>query len=656
MTTVEELNNFEVGGMTTMTQLEEVKELEETIKRYAQSYYSGNAEVDDDYFDYLVDKLKEMSPESEVLNKTGWGYDPQGKKVSHLYGLKVGSLSKVKSVESIPERFSPAFCRVSAKLDGLSVVSYYNKGVRFKSITRGNGEAGQDVTDKINVISPDTFKLGYEFTGAVRGEVVMKNSTWKSIKESRFKDNPSANPRNFASGVLNRDEISEDLSLLNYVVYKVVADPCRVLSSSFNTDQLDFVKMTEFLSREFGKDSVPCTFAVPSSWTEEFMKMTFSQFSQEYPCDGIVLTMMDNIKYDKDCISHVEVAFKFEAESKEVVVTDVTWNATRTGRMMPRVWFDPVELSGAVVRKCTGFNAEFIKDNKINKGTVLRVCRSGEVIPHILEIVSNPCTEGLLTDTCPNCGGPLIWDGVDLVCPSENLDQLFYQFISTVGSIDGAGWSLYNSLIDLFEITSYGKFLNFLTLIKTDLDCLNQKVDSQVSGPVTRKKCKMILSKINSTIDPQTFLVGCNIAGISWKSAKSLLKDYPNFIKDVIVDRVNYDKIYEIPGLGNSAVTSLQSFEDRICDIATIVEVGDFVTQDEVQSQFSVAITGSLSMKRADFDALLQSKGITQGSNFKEIKYLITNNPDSTSSKMKKAKDSGVEVISEEEFTEKFLK
>lgn len=630
-----------------------IEELENLIKNYSQSYYSGESEVDDEYFDSLVEELRSLDPDSEVINKTGWGFEPQGRKVSHLYNLKVGSLSKVKNPESIPSRFTPSFCRFSAKLDGLSVVSYYNRGHRVKSITRGNGTQGLDVTDKINVISPKTEVLSYDFTGAVRGEVLMSVRNWREVKEKRFSDNPSANPRNFSSGVLNREELTDDLKLLDYIVYKVVADPMKAFRSSFS-ETLDFKKMSEFLLTEF--NCVPYVTLNNTQFSHEILKEEYDKFNLEYPCDGVVITRMDDINYNDSIVDYDEVAYKFESESREVVVTGVDWNATRTGRMMPRVWFDPVELSGALVRKSTGFNAAFIRDNKINVGTVIKVTRSGEVIPHILEIVDNPCNEGLLPQVCPNCGSDLRWDGVDLVCDSENEDQLIYRFISTAGGVEGAGWSLYSKLIEALNLKDYQTFLEFLSDLNSNFESFENQINNKISGSVTKSKCISILNNLRSEIKPGTFLVACNVGGLSWKSAQNLIDNYPEYISDLKSNTVDYDRMWSINGFGSSIIKTLQNFQNRLFDIASRVNVASPTKTEIKEVKFSVAITGALSMKRSEFDAILESHGYSQSSNFKEIKYLITNNPDSTSSKMKKAKDNNVEIISEKEFFEKFLK
>lgn len=154
------------------------------------------------------------------------------------------------------------------------------------------------------------------------------------------------------------------------------------------------------------------------------------------------------------------------------------------------------------------------------------------------------------------------------------------------------------------------------------------------------------------------FLVGCNIKGISWNSAKSLIDTYPDFLKDCESHMIDWVRVTRTPGFGYKTVTSLQVFENRIRTLLKSIEIKDpeEVVETPTETKFSIAVTGSLSMVRSEFLKLAESKGITSSSNFNEIRYLVTNNPDSTSSKMKKAKEKGIEIISEKEFFEKFLK
>lgn len=624
-----------------------VEELERFIKKYATSYYKGRAEVSDSYFDSLVEDLRELAPDSKILSIPGWGYDPDEKKVPHWYNLEIGSLSKIKENEDvIDDIFQKEDTRISAKLDGISVVSYFINGKLIQSITRGNGREGLDVTSKINaILGSESYKLNERFTGAIRGEVVMPTSSWNDKHFDEIRNDPSANPRNMTAGIMNRIEDSSDLKFLNYVVYKVLVSESREFK--------DIFEINDFLQNNFENVAPEISFG-SFEYIGESYKSLYNKWSEVYPCDGLVFSNVncDNLDWN-------EIAYKFEDECKEVIVTDITYNATRTGRIVPRVWFNPVELSGAVVQKCTGFNAQFIKDNKVGIGSKITIARSNQVIPDLQKVI----VEGdpVIPEVCPNCGAPLIWKGVDLVCEFENEAQLAYRFISVIGSLDGAGSSLYSGIIDTFDLTSLSNLCDFISYLKDNgVDEVMNIVRSKgiITGSVTLDKCSQILSKLIDEVDPVTFMVACNIGGISWNTLESIFTQYPTFLNDLNEDdKFDFNqKLHSIKGIGNKTINTLINAKDRVKKLYGIMNIKEFKKEDKPEVSFKVAITGALSMKRSDFDQLLKDKGIEQSSNFNEIKYLITNNPDSGSSKMKKAKDKGIEIISEEEFSKMYLK
>ena len=194
----------------------DIEKLEQDIKYYAECYYQGHPVITDEQFDSLVDKLRQLNPASSVL-KTGWGFEVNGDKVKHRY-THIGSLEKCKSYEEIPDRFKNTKIYISPKLDGLSAVCYYERGQLVKGITRGNGEYGKDITDKLRLIVGNNIK-DLSFTGAVRGELIIRDDNWNILSQ---KYDNLISPRNFAAGIINRKEIDEDIKYIDLVVYKIV--------------------------------------------------------------------------------------------------------------------------------------------------------------------------------------------------------------------------------------------------------------------------------------------------------------------------------------------------------------------------------------------------------------------------------------------------
>lgn len=352
--------------------------LEAYIKDQATKYYSdGTNELTDAEFDSLVDKLRVMNPDSKIL-VTGWGFEVKGNKVKHKYS-HIGSLDKCKTYQEIPDRFKGKKMFISPKLDGLSAVAYYENGKLIKGITRGNGEYGQDITDKLKII------LGTEiadktFTGAVRGELIISKANWQNVLQ-KYPDLIA--PRNFAAGIINRKEIDPDIEFIDLVVYKIIGQ-------ENNPVKIDRNEILLWLNDNF-KHCIPIYYYPQlnePSWNEYHLQ-TFETFKElGYELDGLVLTNEDVIyNYNTKGYVYDEAAFKFASESIDVKVTDIIWNLTRTQKLVPIVQFEPVFLSGAVLQNATGHNAKFILDNGIKVGSTIEICRSNEVIPYIKKVV-----------------------------------------------------------------------------------------------------------------------------------------------------------------------------------------------------------------------------------------------------------------------------
>lgn len=351
-------------------------ELENEIRRLASLYYSGNTEVTDEEFDSMVDELRSIDPNSEVLNSVGWGSGIEqisGRKKAHKYGL-VGSLAKYKTIESLP-KYSDIV--ISAKLDGLSCVLYYINGKLVYALTRGNGTEGIDITDKVlRILNRDrTYLSDKNFTGAIRGELVFSLDDWARFIDKYPEYNSSdKNPRNVAAGLINRNDLSDDLEYVSLVVYNIIAYE----GNNIYTMQ---EHIYDFLIANFSK-VCPHTRLASSEVSMNKFSELYNEYKELYPCDGLVYgsNFLAEGKYD-------QVAFKFDAESKESEVIGIEWQVTRTGRLAPVVLINTVQLSGTNVSRVTAYNAKFVKENNIHVGSRIVIQKSNEIIPKIIAIL-----------------------------------------------------------------------------------------------------------------------------------------------------------------------------------------------------------------------------------------------------------------------------
>lgn len=624
------------------------EELEAQIGYYASKYYMGEPEISDEQFDMLVDRLRILDPNSKVL-KTGWGFEVNGDKVKHKYS-HIGSLDKTKTYEDIPERFKQQTVYISPKLDGLSAVAYYENGQLVKGITRGNGEYGKDITDKLRIIVGKSIGDN-KFTGAVRGELIISDSSWKILNE---KYNNLISPRNFAAGIINRKEIDEDIKYVDLVVYKIVGQENK---PTLNTRE----EMIQWLQLNFEK-AIPLYYYPIlnySSWST-YHEQTFEDFKKlGYGLDGLVLTN-PNIIYDSTTNGYRfdEVAFKFQAESTTTIVKEIQWELSRTQRLIPVAVVEPVELSGAIVERATCNNAQWVKDMELGKEAEVEICRSNEVIPQILSVLQ-PSQE-LLPSACPICGHKLMWEGVDLKCVNEACPNLelsdLQQWCENVGETDGLQWTLMKQYLDVYGVKNIDDLYSKKDFILNDL---NSKKLS-----ITELKIKEFFEKLYiKEIDIEKALIGLNVPRLGMKTAKLLGYRYDiiynlmlmSFGQLQIDDGWTKLSLLELVKeattetiLGNINKFNVLRFTYNSDYTSSRLVFPKEIKDDEKKF---IAVTGALQkMKRKDFEAYIAQYGYELTSNLKKCKYLVTNTPNSGSSKNKDAQKYGVEIITEEDF------
>ena len=370
----------------------ETEARQKLIKEASQAYYSdGTSPLTDAEFDALLEEERRENPNSDLLS-IGHGYvveqdNTPGEKVEHIYG-EVGSLPKCHNWKEFP--LKDVKIAATLKLDGLSCVLYYRNGHVYRVLTRGNGRIGIDITDKVKKICPEYFEIpDKDFTGAVRGEILMSYNNFNKYlvqhPEAKF-------PRNTATGLIGMKEVSDDLKYLSIIVYRVIGIESKEVYPFPLYPFSDYYSMHEWLIKNFGYSNV--VYITKDTYGSEAYFMQAMEFRRkiwysEYPADGIVIT--DNsIKFsangDKTEIVYNASAFKFKAESATTTISGIEWNLSKTKYLVPTILVEPVELSGATVKRCTGYNAMFILNNKISIGKKVLVTRSNEVIPQILEI------------------------------------------------------------------------------------------------------------------------------------------------------------------------------------------------------------------------------------------------------------------------------
>lgn len=631
--------------------------LEKKIKENAQKYYTdGSQSMTDAEFDSAVSELKKSKPDSELF-KTGWGYNPDennsGKKFKHRYGL-VGSLDKVHNWDELQKDLRDREIVASLKLDGLSVVLYYVDGKLDQALTRGDGKIGIDITDKVLYINSRLKEIDSTFTGGVRGEILMSN---EAFERYAMDHEDAKNPRNTTAGLINAKEISPDLRLLNIVFYKVIG--C-------SDDRFDDYKdMLKYLDSQFFPNVVDYE-SVSLKEEDIIYKMTYLRISWygHYPADGIVLARndlgrltqnetgnMNSNETNETIYTFVSQAFKFPAETKQAKVDCVEWSLSKTKYLIPKVKIEPTQLSGTTVQYTAGFNAEYIKENKIGPGAVVEICKSGEIIPDIQRVIKTSYEFNLPT-ICPFCGEYLEWKGVHLCCPnpdcghSKMTDLLIW--CSKLVPIDGLG----DKIREKFFIEIYGEEYCTVDQIMKYPVLTRAKVPDIDKGKQYQLFRDSLLALFRNKFNIVTVLEALNIPRLGHETAKKLSK-YPDIIRKLANNDENtFINLHTF--IGNANADSINEHKDKFMRINFILDRDGIDWNVTELSNIRVAITGKLSCKRADFEKELESAGISVGSINNDTKYLITDDPNSSSEKNKKADKLGIRKITEDDFRKLF--
>lgn len=633
-----------------------IKDLENKIVHCANLYYTGQDTISDKEFDDLVDELRSIDPNNILLKTTGWGFKvSDDNKIPHPI-VSVGGLSKVKSEPDTIIKFRSA----TPKYDGASVELIYVNGVLSSSITRGDGDYGQNVTDHLIPIVGSELplhNLSDNYINLIKNSVISISGEFILSKTSFRQNYPGEiSYRNIPSGFLNRNNVTpEECRVFSFVPYRING----IITTRDNIDavrDLSFRKsLQDFLNIEFNSD-VPYVLGREISYKE-----LMDQFKEntDFEFDGIVanfsiankysITEIDNnrikVIYDYD-----ELAYKVITDTKRVVVTKITWNLTRTGRLVPRIWFDPVQLSGAMVKKATGHNYDYIKSNNIGVGSVVEITRSGEVIPYVLKVITPSDNSNDLITICPECGEPLTITGADAICnnsscPSKSYNKV-YRWLSYLGEVKGAGGSIYSSMIEYGNINSvddlYNKNINWSGISNME-GIGNSKIEL----------VNKIIDQLNNPIKLYWFLVACNLKGVNSTTAKKL-QDNSNILDCLISGDISKLDLSKCKGVGSSISDTLSNNWEYIINCFKYIKLDNKSFDDSDNSvnnsdKVKVCITGKLeSGTKSDLYDRYSDKIVE--SDVKSCDILVCNKVGS--SKYNKAVSLNKRIMSEAEFNE----
>ena len=572
------------------------------------------------------------------------------------------SLDKTKSVEELIEFAGDNNCFLSVKCDGLTTSLHYIDGVLVSAETRGNGVTGQDVLQNVLTMSNVPKEIPYNDELIIDGETIIGWDTFNKINENLPNQDKYKHPRNLVSGslqLLNSKEAAE--RNMRFIAWRVI--------NGFNHESV-FFDLKE--AEKNGFETVPMwTYSNNSSDKNNIRQMLDDLRKQadnhNIPYDGAVMAV-DNYKLADsmgrtDKFFRHSMAYKYEDELFETVLTDIEWNVSKSGLINPVAIFSPIDLGGAITTRATLHNITYIKDMMLGIGDRIRVYRSNMVIPKVHDSIDKSGNFNI-PDKCPICGQPTRIvkenDSEVLVCTNDNckgklLGKLTHAVSRNALNIDGLSEATIEKFINLGWLNSIKDIYN-LSEHKDEM----KKLDGFGSKSVD-KLLNSIEQSRNTNL--QRFLYSLSIPLLGNSASKDIAEFCGNNFNSFVgaLTEGGKDAFTSINGIGEALGKSIINYwnkhSEEIMDLAQKFtfskdEKIEKFENDKINGKVFV-VTGSVNhyKNRNELKTDIEKNGgKVSGSISSKTSYLINNDIDSNSSKNKKAKELNIPIITEEQF------
>lgn len=613
-------------------------QLVDFIKKASDAYYNGEPIIDDETFDAAVAKLAKLDPKNPFFNKVGKDKSSEFEKRNHLMAMT--SQQKASNPEELKKWFDKGYCKntiiVNHKLDGLSVELQYKSGKFRYGVTRGDGKTGDDITQNVLKMKGIVTKIP-DFTGSVRGEIVMSNKTFNK----KYKPKGHKMPRTMASGLTKRpDGVGcEDLKI---IVYDVVNQESPI---STETEKMEF--LNEYFP--YTAETRTCKgIKGVLKWYNELIagkrdNLDVAIDGLVIKCDEVDLKDMERVKPNK------QIALKFPPRQVTTTLLKVVWNISGTS-YTPVAHIEPVNIDGSTVTKASLCNPGIMKNLGLRIGSTVTVTKRGDINPKIESVIELGDGDDIeIPKVCENCSEILVCTETKLYCPNQDCDnKLLHQIQKWISTHDIKEFG--KELIGVIYKEELVKSLSDLyTLEVDDLKDLTGSGGKRIGEKNAQKALANLHAKKEMSL--QKFIAGFDISGIGEKNIEILIQAGFDTLS-----KIRKSDLSGVKGFGDTRIdiltNGLAKWKKEMDKMASIVKI---VVEEAPTSDVSVCFTGKLSMPRKEAEALVKAKGGTcKGTVTKGLTYLVTSDPDSGSAKNEKAKASGVKVISEEEFQKIF--
>ena len=641
------------------------KDLVDVLTQASDAYYnSGESIMTDDLYDMAKEHLEKVDPKNAFLKVVGAPI--VGDKVKLPYYM--GSMNKIrdddKSISSWVTSY-PGNVVISDKLDGISAM-YVVTPTSFTLYTRGDGTMGQNISNMVSYLNlptlgPSAFSGVKNKTLAIRGELIISKANWEQIKHL------GANARNVVAGCINKSQKNtpdeEIARRIDFVAYELVNPKLAPSDGLAYLHTHGFKTVYNILKP-----------AVNSINNEMLSAILVDRRAHSaYECDGIVI--YQDTQHALIRGKNPPNAFAYKSihthDQVEVVVSEVEWNISKDGYMKPLVKFKPISLAGVTISKATGFNASFIETHVLGPGSRIIIIRSGDVIPHILKVLTPSASNA---PSMPTQAYHWNKTHVDILIDTTasdtpNVDMNKSMLAHFVKSLDmkGIGPGLVNKMVDA-GIDTIPKLMNVTADMLLRIDGFQKKSAEKVAGTITATR---------SSVECVDLMAASNIFGRLFGSRriKTIVNAYPSILKR---QAPSLEQLLQIDGIGReTAPVFLENLPKffKLLDAIGIPCNGDSAA-DEVKPRSAspkaeakadakpdakadtkpaakakldfkgqtVVFTG---VRNKDLEKIIESAGGKVSTSIsKNTTLVITKDVNETNAKLAKARELGIKIVS----------
>jgi NAD-dependent DNA ligase len=626
------INSFRQNGISILETLNENK-LSHLLREANKVYYNnsdGFLLMTDNEYDIIKEYTTNKFPNNGVIHEIGASVSNRKVKLPYF----MGSMDKIKpDTEALKKwinRFYGPYV-LSCKLDGVSGL-YTTENNEPKLYTRGDGKIGQDISHLIPYLRlPKTKGL------VIRGEFILPKSIFETKYKSKF-----ANPRNMVAGIINNKTINKSvMSDLHFVAYELIKPDMKPSQQFEYLSSLDVEVVFYDLKTELSNELL-----------SDILKHL--RYHYTYEMDGVIVT---NDSICKRIIGNPEHSFAFKMmlsdQVAEAKVVDVIWTPSKDGYLKPRVQIEPINLGGVCIEYATGFNASFIETNKIGVGAVIEIIRSGDVIPHIRNVVTK-AEEAKMPSI------PYKWNDtyIDVILENKELDETVNEKILT-GFFRGIG----------VEGLSSG---NIARIIQAGFDSVSKIVHMNIQDFLKvegfkEKTASKLYNGIQESLNNAnivSIMAASNIfgRGFSDKKIELIIESYPNIL---ISNENKLQKINNIVSIKGMSLKTAEPFVERIPEFiqfmknagleGKLVISQNFVDYDESHPLFEkiIVMTGFRDTQLQD---AIKKVGAKLGSTVSKNTFIVlVKDLMEDTGKAEDARKLGVQLMTSEQFKKKYL-